>query len=216
MSLKQVVSSPAWRERLDPFLKPLERWRPLPPCRVPRRVLSRRSGFISTAVDTAIRLELGRRRPDALEWPWMAEDALASSPPALWTLEGMQPFAPIVRERFFAALGAVRLYRALEAPSVDDQRRLARASLELATLDAFGRMGLVWGDPMAVIKPEISDGDVDEVTACLDICPWDLFDSRGPMLLGPDFGGYARRVSGADADVIAGERLVEIKCVDAA
>jgi hypothetical protein len=69
---------------------------------------------------------------------------------------------------------------------------------------------------MAVIKPEIGQEDVDEVTACLEICPWDLFDSEGALLLGPDFGDYARRVMGADADVIAGERLVEIKCVDTA
>jgi len=101
-----------------------------------------------------------------------------------------------------------------KAPTVHDQRRLARASLELATLDSFGRLGVVFGNPMSIIKPEFGKGDVDEVTECLEICPWDLFDSRGPLLLGPDFGDYARRVRGADADVIAGQRLVEIKCVD--
>lgn len=69
MSLKQSLQTSVWREQLDPFLKPLERWRPPPPSRVPRRVLPGRSGVISTAVDIAIRIELGRRRPDALEWP---------------------------------------------------------------------------------------------------------------------------------------------------
>ncbi len=216
MSLKQALKTPAWREQLDPFLKPLERWRPLPPCQVQRRVPSGRSGLISTAVDTAIRLELGRRRPDALEWPWMAEEALAAASPTQWTFKGIKPFAPIVRERFFAALGTVRLYRELIAPTVEEQRRLARASLELATLDGFGRLGVVFGDAMALLEPRIGKGDVDEVTACLDVCPWNLFDSKGLLLLGPDFGNYARRVNGADSDVIAGERLVEIKCVDEA
>jgi hypothetical protein len=108
MSLKQFLKTSAWREKLDPFLKPLQRWRPLPSSRVPRRVPPKRSGFISTAVDTAIRIELGRRRPDALEWPWMAEEALVAAAPTLWTRESIQPFASIVRNRFFAALGACR------------------------------------------------------------------------------------------------------------
>jgi hypothetical protein len=86
----------------------------------------------------------------------------------------------------------------------------------LATLDAFGRSGLVYGDPMTIIEPEIGQEHIDDVMACLEICPWDLFESKGPLLLGPDFGDYARRVNGADADVIAGNRLIEIKCVDSA
>jgi len=214
MSLRQFINTLASRAQLAPFLQPLERWRPPPAIRVPRCAQSKRSGRVSTAVDTAIRIELGRRRPDALEWPWMAEHALALAAPTVWTLDGIRPFAPVVRDRFFAALGAARLYRELEAPGTEDLRRLARASLDLATLDALGRAGRVFGDAMAIIQPGISEEEVDEVMACLEICPWELFECKGPLLLGPDFGDYAGRVSGADADVIAGERLVEIKCVD--
>ena len=74
MSLKQFFERQVVRDRLDPLISAIERPRQQPATLVPRSVNRGRASLLGTAMDYALRFELGRRCPHALEGPWVACD----------------------------------------------------------------------------------------------------------------------------------------------
>lgn len=53
-------------------------------------------------------------------------------------------------------------------------------------------------------------GDVEDLLRLIDVVPWDQVVRR-PLFLNPSFGEYTRRLQGADADLISGDTLIDIK-----
>ncbi len=83
---------------------------------------------------------------------------------------------------------------------------MAGHALRLAKLDPIVRVHRLGRD-----FEDASAGDAEELLALLDIVPFAEFTSREPLLLNPTFGASGRLVGGTDADVVAGDLLVDVK-----
>jgi hypothetical protein len=83
---------------------------------------------------------------------------------------------------------------------------LADHALQLACLDTYIRAGRVERDPDAIALPNIAD-----LVALFVEVPWEMLGSPELLWLNPSFGNVSRRVGGADADLISGNRLFDLK-----
>lgn len=108
-------------------------------------------------------------------------------------------------------------------PSVADERELARDGYVVALLETACRIG---ADPRSslvtaagaltaeTMRQLAADVAVDDLVALAEVVHEVLVpavEGRTPLHLGPEFAGSAAVGGGADADVIAGGRLLEIK-----
>lgn len=105
-----------------------------------------------------------------------------------------------------AAQAAVDTYVRLATPTTADQRVIAAHAIRLANMDSVYRRMRLEPDFEKVV-PE----DVQDLVELLAIAPFsDLINDR-VLLLNPSFGDASRAVGGADADLIVGGMLVDIK-----
>jgi hypothetical protein len=88
---------------------------------------------------------------------------------------------------------------------------IAAHAAKLAQLDQVLRAGYppTFGEEDGVREAEIAE----EVARLLSLGKpmWDLAVVRSPLVLNPTFGAASLLVGGADADLIAGQELIEIK-----
>jgi hypothetical protein len=181
------------RACLDRFI-PAFRGSTPSPLLVPRS--SSRPALVGVAFDYAARMELAHRAPTARTGPWIAELAV-----------------PLLRRRRRAAaervIGAAR--RATRRWPHDERVRLDKIAFHaasLAPLDAVYRVGL---PPFDDVPPEVDVQSIAaEVRALLEAASplWSLADIS-PLHLNPEVCGNL--VGGADADIIAGSTIIEIK-----
>jgi hypothetical protein len=83
---------------------------------------------------------------------------------------------------------------------------VVRNALRLGRIDAVLRGH--YFDP----EPErVEPSDVADVLEMMDIVPWEQLGSPNLLWLNPTFGTFSRRVGGADADIISGDRLLDLK-----
>ena len=109
----------------------------------------------------------------------------------------------IVQEARFALAEYVADQR---NPSEAVRTNIVKWALRLARIDPFYRRG--YCDP----EPEkVEVGDLADVLALLDMVPWEMLGSPSLLWLNPTFGSASSRVGGADADIIAGDRLLDLK-----
>ncbi len=184
---------------------------------------SRRCGILGTAFDYLLRFELQRRAHHAIDTRWVAELAAellwrkTSSGEGGWDLLRVVPdpkdYQPPqeVGRRAHAVLenakAALAGYLKTEAPSSTQRAELAAHAIRLAKLDEVFR-SLRFLDP----KFEASEpDDVADLLAMLAIVPFDALLHKRIMLLNPTFGESSQLVGGADADLIAGDLLVDFK-----
>ena len=67
-----------------------------------------------------------------------------------------------------------------------------------------------WVDP----EPDLVDTrDVADLRALLAIVPWKVLGSAEALWLNPNFADQSTRVGGADADIIMGDLLLDLKVV---
>lgn len=84
---------------------------------------------------------------------------------------------------------------------------MARHALRLGKLDFVFRSRRVEPDVFDDPAPE----DVDDLVALLSVVPFDRLLQGEPVLLNPTFGDASYTVGGADADLICGDLLVDVK-----
>ncbi len=215
MTLRQFVERPAVRERLNPLLEAVPRPSQRPALLVPPSGKERnRAGMMGTAIDYALRFELGRRCPHALEGPWAAYGALAGGlmdlPGEFLTKEGSSSPWKIAAHILREAEREIRAYRRRKTFAVKRARSMACVALRLATLDNFSRLGFderYWRDDIGEVDPL----EADELVAMLERAPFDALTTAGPLLLNPTFGRYSVAVGGADADLVIGDTLLDFK-----
>lgn len=103
------------------------------------------------------------------------------------------------------ARAAVEAYQKLKRPSNARRAELAAHAIRLAQLDTH---------PSGRLDPGFEEADPDDVNDLLDmfaLVPFDdLIDSK-LMLLNPDFAESSKLVGGADADLITGDMLLDLK-----
>jgi hypothetical protein len=162
------------------------------------------ASLIGTAYDYALRIHLRARYPHAETESWVAEEAVS--------MLGLNPFL------IFSGSVKRTLQRArhvIEAAKEFAGRHMARArpfaevaahAVRLAKLDPICR-NLSFDETFA----RADGGAVDEIAALLRVTPFDRLGDATFLRLNPTFGRYGKRVGGADADLLAGDRIIDVK-----
>ena len=204
MSVDTLIKSPEIREALDRLVpSSLYRRVQAATARVPARSQVHGS-VVGTAFDYAVRFELERRAPGTTAGRWVAEavvDALASGQ----LTEGREHLV-LLRKRIGNARIFHRKHITRRRPDDAWMLRLSRHALRLARIDPLWRAERGGDQALAddnAAAPEIVD--------MLKLVAFDRWAGQQPLLLNPTFGEAGTRVSGADCDVIAGNRLIELK-----
>lgn len=206
MSLTDLLSSPFTRSEARACIDVLlPSYRRVVPSRASISTSCGHPQLVGTAFDYASRLELAWLHPEAATGTWIAEQVLT-----------MLPRQSRSRQRASAVVRAAR--EASEAWPLDDVSRhgqMAIHSVQLAQLDVVYRSGY---------PPSFgAESGIDEQAAAAEVFAlmtqasslWALA-TREPLVLNPSFGLASHSVGGADADLIAGNTLVEIKTTKAA
>lgn len=154
---------------------------------------------VGTAFDYLLRFEIKRRAPNAVEREyWVAEP-------------GPFPDAKTL-DRAFQITASARIayaeYLRTERPRRAQLEQLAAHAIRLAKVDVIVRSGYI--DPTL---EEADPSDIEDLTALLKVVPFDRLLDAKTMILNPTFGRSSMLVGGADADLIAGNVLIDFKTV---
>lgn len=222
MSLTSFLEHPEVRARLKP-LRPSVLRKISVPLLVPPR--SRRYALVGIAFDYLLRFEIERRASQCISRGWVAEQAPgvledaergsvllkvldpeggppSSAPPP----GGFRRASRRVRSRLSAARDWILEYITLDDPDEGDRERTAACAIELARLDLLFRAH--------AFDPEferVETEDVADVLAMLDVTPPELLSSGEVVHLNPTFGEASELLGGADADLILGDLLIDVK-----
>lgn len=224
MSLSYFIDLPEVRGRLKALRPKFPRKLDIPPL-VDRR--SNRNQLIGTAFDYLLRFELHRRTPHATTKSWVAEhaswkilDTINGEVLQLATPEGPVPerltprkarkLAQQASEVLQAAKKSVLAYRRVKNDPAGRWPDLAAHAIRLAKLDLVFRSGY-----LDLSFPDARADDVVELVDLLAIVPFDQLVHARVMHLNPVFGASSA-VGGADADLICGDMIVEVKTVSTA
>jgi hypothetical protein len=219
MSLKHFLELPDVKATVAP-LRPKSRRKIDEPMKAGPR--STRYTMVGTAFDYLLRFELQRRAPHAVAGKWVAETACdilwretsggAGGLDAMHDIADSKDYLPPeeVGERARAiveeARSALASYVKSRTPTPDRRTELATHAIRLAKLDQVVREYRL--DPGF---EEAAAEDVEDLLGLLEIVPFDSLVHRKTMLLNPHFGESSELVGGADADLIAGDLLVDFK-----
>lgn len=212
MSLTSRLKDPKVRRAIDPLV-PKTVGRLDVATLVPPH--SKRYGLIGTAFDYALRFEIRRQADTVDARSWVAETAAHLLSPT--TQEGLPPHVALeLGDTAMEALETVdaardfvdNRYVDLTNPSASDLEQLAEHAVLLARLDEVYRSG-----QMANHEGPVPEEDITEITGLLEHASVDeiLELSDGSIRLNPTFGEFSMGVGGADADIILGSTLLEIK-----
>jgi hypothetical protein len=180
----------------------------------------RNSGaLVGTAYDYTVRCELLRRHPNARTEPWVAETVLARFEGfgEGWTVSTEDEHGAIIssvdgalvarwRSIIEASRAAVAAYTANATPTDEHRASIVQHALRLARIDTYFRAGYVDQEP-----ERVDARDVQDVLALIDATPLETLGSSELLCLNPSFGKASARVGGADADLISGDLLVDLK-----
>jgi hypothetical protein len=182
---------------------------------IPIKVEPRTTDYarVGTAFDYFLRFEVQRRVPYAQARSWVAESALVHLEKGgviflsrFETTSVSQSMVERARKVVEAARFAVSDFMTKRKVSHNQYEEMASHALRLASLDLVVRRRIF--DPRL---EEVNDDEVQEMLALLGIVPFqDLIDER-LMLVNPTFGESSQLVGGADADLISGGTLIDIK-----
>jgi hypothetical protein len=208
VSLTRFIALPDVKAKLASLRRGLPR-EFAAPLRCPPR--SPRYSLVGTAFDYLLRFELQRRVPRAVAEPWVAEytPVLLSQQTDMGGASAALPLQKVAeraRRIVAEARAAVAAYQQSSAPKDSDKAALAAHALRLAKLDSVYRNG--------TLPPRfdhVSPVDVQDLLALLAVVPFDALIRPGLLLLNPTFGAASDLVGGADADLIAGGLLVDVK-----
>jgi hypothetical protein len=160
--------------------------------------------LVGTAFDYLFRFETQRRFPKSKSQTWISEEALS-------LLTGMD--AQIQRRAKGVVSSARQDHRRfIRTPAPEPQLlgRMAEHALRLGMLDSVYRSG-----KFDLVFDEAGARDVRDLLHLIRIIPFNgelgRLLSKGPVLLNPTFGRYSMLVGGADADLIAGGTLIDLK-----
>jgi hypothetical protein len=216
MSITTLITEKEVKANLDRIIPEYERSQ-----RVPIRVThgTGSATLTGTAFDYALRFEIQRRYPGSRDKKWIAENALAYMEERERLPLPFPSLAPVldagrmlrrIRRRVRNARIFLRKHLCRKRPDAAWLTRLAEHALRLARIDPIYRAGYM-GD--AVLESN-RDEQVQEVVQLLSHVPFNALVGDGSdILLNPTFGRYSSLVGGADADIIAGGRLIDLKVV---
>jgi hypothetical protein len=224
MTLTGFVKRPEVIDRIKPL-------RPKPPHTIPAPLRAKppsdRYAMVGTAFHYLLWFELQRRAPHAVMTRWVAEYApeiIWRETPTRggkgtigfsglrgennpWRAKEQRKHAEAVLENAGAAL---RVYSQSKVPTRDQLTDLARHAIRLAKLDDPYRAGRL--DPHFEQADSV---DVEDLLDVLEIVPFESLLHSELLILNPDFKQSSKLVGNADADLIAGDLLVDFKVTKA-
>lgn len=195
MSLTSFVNEKDVLERFNAeFLKPVlikNQALLVPP-------LTQNSRIMGTAFDYLMRFHLKRLNPQAVELPWIAENA--------WYILDSRGLDELCQQASQILTQAKERYAEfLSTQTLTDE--LLASTLLLAKLDGFYR-ALRMDENLLQVDEE----DVRDLRALISAVDFSLFQTSGTVILNPQFKSSSL-VKGADADLILDDLLVDIKTV---
>jgi len=175
--------------------------------------------LVGTAFDYLFRFEVQRRNPNAKSTGWVASMAVELLKPDLSEEAGTArqwPGVPdpiglanegddILKEARAAHLQYLRL----RDPTTEQVAEVASHALRLAKLDFIYRAGF--------IDPDLKGVDPLDVRDLVRLCHAIPFEAAMSMCMGdgvwlnPRFGLFSVGIQGADADIVAGHALIDLK-----
>lgn len=222
MSLTSFVKHPDVRERLKHLRPDVPRKIPVPLLAPPR---SSRYALVGIAFDYLLRFEIERRAAKCTSRGWVAEHAphvLEDAARGAVTLKVLEPgggppsevpppggfrrATRRVQNRLNGARDVFLEYIHSDSVLGRDQERVARCAIMLAKLDLVFR-ARCYDPEFEHADPE----DVADILAMLALTPFGLLTPSAEIHLNPVFGNASHIVGGADADLIAGDLLVDVK-----
>lgn len=229
MSVTTLIAELEVRARLESLVARLVYRRSAPnrPT-VVRRSTDVAPSIIGTAFDYALRFRVSRVARQVREGEWIAEIAArglaerairerrSAGGAALryrrWLLasaKSAEQYASAATKRIIDARRFVADYVRLDQVTESIERDLCAHALRLARLDPYYRAGVC----DETILTEDTPTTIDDLRNLLAVAP--TVHSPGERVwLNPSFGFASDLVGGADADIIAGSRLVDIKTRD--
>jgi len=203
MSLTSVIQHPQVRHILDEISPPVARTWHIPTV-VPPTTTRGHSQRVGTAFDYALRFEVARVAGVSPGATWVADAGLAVHARVCGGTKEHSRLERAVGDahRYVESYtGRSRVSRLMKV-------KLAMHVLRLAALDPLYRAGQVFEvnlDPPA--------STVDEVVELIDAATREDLLRLGRPVLNPNFGLASDLVEGADADMVLGNTLIEIKTV---
>ncbi len=225
MSLTSFIKKNDVKAKLKPLRPQLSR-KIAAPLKVEPK--SKRFGMVGTAFDYLLRFELQRRAPHTVTKLWVAEHV----PDLIWKgtetnggglllLDGLEigdnllrynraaiKIADRAREIVEVAKAAVAAYRNFRTPNRSQQAELAAHAIRLAKLDVVFR-----AHKFDLTFEKAEPEDVEDLLTLLEIAPFDKLIHNKNVFLNPTFGETSKLVGGADADLITGDILVDLKTI---
>jgi len=224
MSLTSYIKRPEVAARLKPF-------RIKPPRKIgaPLKVepKTKRYDLIGMAFDYLLRFELQRRAPHAKAKPLVAEavpDMLWGQLPGgnsggidvfhdrLGSSDYIPPQELSRRARGIVdnAKSAITAYHKNSSPSQAELTELATHAIRLANLDPVYR-----AFRLSLEFEKVDAEDVDDLLAIFALTRFEELMHESVLLLNPTFGESSKIVGAADADLISGNSLIELKTTKA-
>jgi hypothetical protein len=201
MSLTSLIARPYVAARIDDLVPRYMRTHPVPML-VPS--VWPDASLIGTAYDYALRIELQARYPHAEVLPWIAEDAVADLEQFPFLMGPALARGALGRARRVVAEAKEFAQNHVAGPEAYEN--VAAHALRLAKLDPVVRQHF-FDDTFA----HADAGAVAEVAALLRVTPFEKLGHPAVLKLNPVFGAYSEHVGGADADIIAGSRIIDVK-----
>lgn len=220
MKLTDLIREPVVRQRIKP-LRPMFPRKMMAPLLVAPRT---RSDLVGSAFDYLLRFEIHRRSEKASGVRWVADhapDVLRAAHRGEYQLRVRTPDggppspAPPPGGFLRAAKRADRVLAnarnafenyIIHDPVPDARPQLAAHAIRLARLDLIYRAHFVETE-----FDRADPGDVEDLLAMLDVVPFTEFQLNRRVLLNPTFGTASLEIGGADADLITGDLLIDLK-----
>jgi hypothetical protein len=201
MSLVTVLLDRRFRDLINPLVLRLARLSGAAfAVRHPR---TGNAAIVGTAFDYMVRFELQRSAADTVDGRWIAEEAVLRFAEEARTKADVKLLKACDR-----VVSAARRHheKFVRSPPPAHTAVMIQHSVRLAGLDLMYRSGY---------RPD-SLSTLD-LASCYDVgtllrrVPWTTLTALGPIRLNPKFGKWSSHIGGADADLIAGTTLIELK-----
>jgi hypothetical protein len=207
MSVERLAKLGDVSARLSVLLPKISGENPAPPVLTPHTSSTDRH-LIGIAFDYAVRIELERASGRMDRMKWIAEGAIDNLRSNEFS--GLPDVRRII-DRVVARISNAHVFvrKHFVRRKRDDawMLRLCRHTLKLARMDFLAR----GGTPDDTLFAVDEDAACQEVAALLAHAPISQWATATPLLLNPTFGEASSRLGGADADIIAGNELIDLK-----
>jgi hypothetical protein len=196
MSLTSVIHTKEMRELFkNEFTRPKGKLS----AEIKASPLTKNYSMVGTAFDYLLRFGLKYHNPKSETKRWVAETAVELATEC----EGETCIKKMTASLQFAKSSYARF---LKTGTIGDE--ILKSSILLAQLDPYYRAGMVNEDIIGVVN----ELDIRDLRNMISLVDFDKFKSP-TILLNPTFNEGSSLVGGADADLVIGNQIVDIKTI---